>query len=232
MTNNFTLLYLEDDPLIRENFTEIFENYFDNVITTDNGDAALELFTQNDIEIAILDVNVNGMDGISVASKMREAKSEKELIILMISAYSDREKLMRAINLQLFGYLVKPVQNAQLFSTLDEITTTLLNKNVITLSQEYAWNVDADQLIHKNELLKLTKNETQAIKVLIEHKNNYLSACDIQYEIFKEREVEHNSCNNIVQLLSRLKKKIESLDSTSNYFIENCYGVGYRITIN
>ena len=58
-----------------------------------------------------------------------------------------------------------------------------------------------------------------------------MSACDIHHEIFGEKEMKHNSCNNIVQLLSRLKKKMDNLYPSSDYFIENCYGVGYRITI-
>ena len=231
MTNNFTLLYVEDDTLVRENFTEIFKTYFHKVISTDNGDEALKLYEHNKIDVAILDVNIYGLDGISVASRIREEKSEEDLIILMISAYSDREKLIRAINLQLFGYLIKPVENKKLFSTLNDMVTLLTNRNLISLTQEYKWNDSSTQLLHNDKELKLTKNETQAIKILIQNKNSYMSACDIQYDIFKEKAIERNNCNNIVQLLSRLKKKVEILYPTSNYFIENCYGVGYRITI-
>lgn len=231
MKNNFTLLYVEDDTLVRENFTEIFKTYFNRVISTDNGDEALKLYEENDIDVAILDVNINGLDGISVATKIREERNEEDLIILMISAHSDREKLIRAINLQLFAYLIKPVQNKKLYTTLHEIITTLTNRNLISLTKEYKWNESATHLLHNDKEVKLTKNEIHAIKVLIENKNNYMSACDIQYEIFKEKAIEHNNCNNIVQLLSRLKKKVDILYPSSNYFIENCYGVGYRITI-
>jgi len=232
MKNNFTLLYLEDDKIIRENFSEIFKTYFSTVISTDNGNEALELYEKNKIDVAILDVNVNGLDGISVASEIRKTSSEENLIILMISAHSDRKKLMRAINLQLFGYLTKPVHRQELFSSLDEIVTTLTIKNMLILTKEYKWNEASNQLFYKEKELKLTKNETKAIQSLIINKNSFMSACDIQYEIFGEKEMKHNSCNNIVQLLSRLKKKMDLLHHSSDYFIENCYGVGYRITIN
>jgi len=231
MKNNFTLLYVEDDKLVRENFSEIFKTYFNRVISTDNGDNALELYEKNSIDVAILDVNINGLDGISVASKLRQTSSEEDLIILMISAYSDKEKLMRAINLQLFGYLIKPVENKKLFSNLDEIIKILTAKNILFLTKEYQWNEVSNQLFYKEKELKLTKNETKAIQILINCKNSFLSACDIHYEIFGEKEMKHNSCNNIVQLLSRLKKKMDSLHHSCDYFIENCYGVGYRITI-
>ena len=232
MTNNFTLLYVEDDTIVRENLTEIFQNYFYRVIATDNGDEAIKLYETNKIDVAILDVNINGLDGISVASKMRKTTTEEDLIILMISAYSDREKLMRAINLQLFAYLVKPVENKKLFSTLDDIIKLLTNKNIITLTKEYQWNKITHQLFFKKDELKLTKNEASVIKTLVENKNSYMSACNIQNKIFKEKAMMHNNCNNIVQLLSRLKKKMDETHQSSDYFIENCYGIGYRITIN
>jgi len=232
MKNNFTLLYVEDDTIVRENFTEVFKTYFNRVISIDNGDEALKLYEKNKIDIAILDVNINGLDGISVASKIRETSNEDDLIILMISAYSDREKLMRAINLQLFGYLIKPVENKKLFSTLDEIIKLLTDKNIITLTKEYTWNESSNQILYKGTEVKLTKNETVVVKTLIENKNSFMSACDIQYEIFREKAIKHNNCNNIVQLLSRLKKKMDKMHQSSDYFIENCYGIGYRITIN
>jgi len=231
MKNNFTLLYVEDDKLVRENFCEIFKTYFNRVIATDNGDIALELYEKNSIDVAILDVNINGLDGISVASKLRQTSNEEELIILMISAYSDKEKLIRAINLQLFGYLLKPVENKKLFSSLEEIIKILTTKNILSLNKEYRWNEVSHQLFYKEKELKLTKNEIKAIEILIINKNSFMSACDIHSEIFGDEEMKHNSCNNIVQLLSRLKKKIDSLYHSSNYFIENCYGVGYRIMI-
>jgi len=230
MKNNYTLLYLEDDDLIRENFSLILKMFFKTVLSTDSGNEALKIYEENSIDVAILDVNVHGLDGISVASKLREHKSDEELIILMISAYSDREKLLRAINLQLFSYLTKPVKSKEFLDTLKSIIETLDQRSLTLLAGEYKWNTSTNTLLHEEHELQLTKNERMAVTVLIENQNSYMSACDIQEKIFKEKALEQNSCNNIVQLLSRLKKKIDSLHLSSEYFIENCYGIGYRIT--
>jgi len=232
MKNNFTLLYVEDDNLVRENFSEIFRTFFKDVLSTDNGDDALEIYKNNHIDVAILDVNINGLDGISVATKLREDKNDEELVILMISAYSDRDKLLRAINLQLFGYLIKPVKNRELFDVLNNIVDTLNQQSIIKLNGEYNWNEKLETLLLKDNEVKLTNHEKMAIKLLIKNKNFYMSACDIQESIFKGKELGQSSCNNIVQLFSRLKKKIDTLNSSSEYFIENCYGIGYRIIIN
>jgi len=56
-----------------------------------------------------------------------------------------------------------------------------------------------------------------------------MSACDIQEDLFSTEEKESLNGNNTVQLLSRLKKKLVKIDPNA-YFIENCYGLGYRIS--
>ncbi len=230
MRNDLTVLYVEDDQIVRENFTEIFEMYFNKVITTDNGDKALDLYQQNDIDIAILDISLPGMDGLTLASKIRE--NDDETIILMISAYSDKEKLLKAVNLGLFGYLVKPVTHKELDESIQKIISLIPDTSLLNLSKDYFWNSKDNFLMHENQDIKLTKNETKIIQALIENKNKYLSACDIQNALFNQKAASNDGCNNIVQLISRLRKKIFKLCNTDEYFIENCYGTGYKIIIS
>lgn len=225
MKKNVTLLYVEDDAVIRENFTQIFESYFSTVLSTDNGDEALKLYKENAVDIAIFDVQLNGMDGITLASTIRE--SDKELIILLISAYSDTPKLLQAIKLKLFGYLVKPVPLETLIKTIDDIAQSVSEKNIYHLSAEYSWDRRCDILYLHNKAVKLTKKETLVIGLLLENRNSYMSACEIQESLFTE-ELKVSNCNNTVQLLSRLKKKLEGVNPDT-YFIENGYAQGYRI---
>ena len=230
MTNNLTLLYVEDDTIIRENFIEIFKAYFGNVISTDNGNKALELYENNKIDVAILDISINGINGLSVAEKIRE--KDAKTVILMISAHSEKEKLLKAVNLHLFGYLVKPVSHKDLIEYMEKITSKLLKDSLTYLSNDYFWNDSKNTLFYKERLFKLTKNETRVIKILIKNKNMYLNACEIQNKLFKETSKDDTNCNNVVQLISRLKKKITDLTNTEDYFIENCYGTGYKIVIS
>ena len=116
MTNNLTLLYVEDNEIVRENFTEIFTKYFKNIITAENGKDALQLYKNNKIDLAILDISIPIINGLNVAAKIRENDSKTEII--MLSAYSDKPKLLQAVNLHLFSYLIKPVQHNELHDTL------------------------------------------------------------------------------------------------------------------
>ncbi len=230
MRNDLTLLYVEDDQVVRENFTEILETYFDRVITTDNGNKALELYKKNSVDVAILDISIPGMNGLNVAAKIRE--KDDETIILIISAHSDKDKLLKAVNLGLFGYLVKPVTHTQLDESLQKIIKSLPESSLLNLSKGYFWNSKDSLLIYKNEEIKLTKYEIKTIHLLIENRNKYLTACDIQESIFTQKDSSDTACNNVVQLISRLRKKIFKRFDTEDYFIENCYGAGYKIIIS
>ncbi|MEN8302510.1 MAG: response regulator transcription factor [Campylobacterota bacterium] len=230
MRNDLTLLYVEDDQVVRENFTEIFETYFERVITTDNGNEALKLYKKNSIDVAILDISIPGMNGLNVASKIRE--SDDEITLLIISAHSDKEKLLKAVNLGLFGYLVKPVTHKQLDESIQKIIKSIPSSSLLTLPKNYFWNAKESLLFYKDEDIKLTKNETKIIQTMIENKNKYLTACDIQENIFDTNESSDSKCNNVVQLISRLRKKIFKRFNTEDYFIENCYGTGYKIIVS
>jgi len=230
MRNGLTLLYVEDDQVVRENFTEILETYFEKVITTDNGNRALELYEKNTVDVAILDISIPGMNGLNVAAKIRE--SDDETILLIISAHSDKDKLLKAVNLGLFGYLVKPVTHKQLDESMQKILKSIPESSLLNLQKNYFWNSKDSLLLHKDEDIKLTKNETKIIQTLIENKNKYLTACDIQENIFNAKDASDTTCNNVVQLISRLRKKIFKRFDSEDYFIENCYGAGYKIIIS
>ena len=229
MIRNATLLYVEDNKTVRENFTEIFKTYFKNVITSDNGKEALKLYNANSVDVAILDVSIPGMDGITLAEKIRQ--KSPDTIILIISAYSEKETLLRAVNLGLFGYMIKPVTHKDLMSNIDKIINKLPTDSLVNLPMNYKWEDKQNILYYKESPIKLTRNETKSIKILIANRNKYITSCQIQEEIFEKKDSEDNYCNNIVQLISRLKKKIIKLNNSKDYFIENGYGIGYRIVI-
>ena len=229
MIDELTLLYVEDDIVVRENFIQIFELYFSKVLTADNGRDALRLYDENHIDVAILDISIPEINGLNVASKIRE--KDEEIIILIITAYSDKEKLLKAINLGLFGYLVKPVTHAVIDKSLQKIIKGLSKKSLLSISKECYWNNRKKQLLYKNQNIKLTKNEVNIIQLLIDNKNHFLDATTIQDEIFMQKDLLVNNSNNVVQIISRLKKKMFKIYNTDDFFIENCYGVGYKINV-
>ncbi|NOR57562.1 MAG: response regulator, partial [Sulfurimonas sp.] len=95
--SKFSILYAEDDERIREKYAKFLRLYFKDVYEATNGKEALELYDENRPDVIILDINMPIINGLEVAKIIRRRDNETQLIIL--SAYSDREKLLVATEL-------------------------------------------------------------------------------------------------------------------------------------
>jgi DNA-binding response OmpR family regulator len=230
MIDNLSILYVEDDDVVRESFEQILQLYFSKVIVADNGKSALELYSSHKPDLAILDISIPHLSGLDVAAKIRAENTD--IPIIMLTAFADQDKLLKAVNLQLFAYLVKPVSQSKLDKTLHKVKKKLLTRKLIRLSSNYIWDSTAEALFYQKEAIKLTLNESKIIALLCLNPNKYYTAANISEHIFDdENEAINNDStyNNIVQIMSRLKKKLIKKYASDSFFIENTYSAGYKI---
>lgn len=228
MKNNLTLLYVEDNEIVRENFTMIFSQYFEHILTASNGIDALEIYEKNAsvIDIAILDITIPHMSGLELAEHIR--KEDKDTEIIMLTGHYEKDKLLVAVNLHLFCYLVKPVKKDELKDSLTRLLTKIEKKHTLQLKANYSFNTKSENLYYKNRLIKLSKNEKKLISYLASNMDDHHNACSISDHIFN-KPVDDELCNNVVQLISRFKKKMLDLYDRDSFFIDNIYGLGYKI---
>lgn len=83
-----------------------------------NGREALELFDEHDIQIAVLDIEMPGINGIEAAQEMRRRKSSCSIIFL--TAFDDFSYAKKAIGIRVLDYLLKPCKEEELIGVLDE----------------------------------------------------------------------------------------------------------------
>ncbi len=226
--NDLNLLYVEDDIEALEDVVFLLKRYFKKIYTASNGEDALDIFSLNSIDIVLLDINIPKINGLQLATKIREIN--EKIPILFLSAHSETQKLLSAINLQATSYLIKPFNVDELRSSiLKAVNFVKKEKNttdIIFLNNGFSWNKYNSELYYKKQLLSLTKNEILLIKILLKNKNMFLTAEQLSEIIFENKKVEHNS---IVQLISRFKNKTIKKTNNNFFFIENIYSQGYRI---
>lgn len=227
--NNLTLLYVEDDAALRDQFSDILGRYFAKVFTAEDGKKALELYDKHTIDLAILDISLPQVSGLEVATYIREHSS---VPIIMMSAYTDQDKLLQAANLQIFAYLVKPVTFESFNATLRKVIASVNKSDTLDLAGGFTWNFTSQELQYNSELIRITKNEKKVLSLLCQHPRRYFQACEIQNELFHEANALQGECNNIVQLISRFKNKILKAFDVRDFFIDNSYGEGYRIKLD
>lgn len=226
--NDLTLLYVEDDLEALEDVVYLLKRYFSKIYTATNGEEALELFDKNSPDIVLLDINIPKINGLQVASKIKEINDE--IPILFLTAHSETEKLLKAIDLRAISYIIKPFSieelNESILKTIKMINKQSSNNNILTFTDSFSWNIELKELSYQKEKLDLTKNEILLIELLINNKSRFLTAQDISEMIFQDKQVESNS---IVQLISRFKNKVAKQTKLKRFFIENIYSQGYRI---
>ncbi len=89
---------------------------FEVVAQAGDGLEAVALATQTEPDIALLDVKMPGMDGIDVARKILE---QRPIPVVMVTAFSHRELVERAVDAGVFGYLVKPFREGDLLPAIE-----------------------------------------------------------------------------------------------------------------
>jgi len=201
---SLNILYAEDDDIIRSNISKTLKLFCNDVIEADNGVSALELFHQKNVNIVILDYVMPLIDGYNVAKEIR--KIDKDIPIFITSSYTEKEKLLSMIGLNIIGYLEKPIDFNELMQMLQKCADILVDRG--RLKSSFGQGLEYDY-INKNitvndKIVELTKNEYQFIEMLLKHKSSVVLIQDIENTIFAGA-VELNTLRNMVY---RLRKKI------------------------
>jgi two-component system, response regulator PdtaR len=107
----------EDEAIIRLDLKEMLvEEGYEVVAETGRGDEAIDLVREHEPDVAILDIKMPGIDGLTAA---REIASERRAAVLILTAFSQRHLVERARDAGALAYLVKPFQRSDLVPALE-----------------------------------------------------------------------------------------------------------------
>jgi DNA-binding response OmpR family regulator len=112
MTAAPRILVVDDERFFREGIRDALEAAGFACVTAATGVEALDLAADPAIGVVVLDVVLPGLDGLEVLRRLRERQPELRVIIL--SAYTDQERVLEALRLGAFDYLAKPLHDEEL----------------------------------------------------------------------------------------------------------------------
>jgi two-component system, response regulator PdtaR len=116
-TGAIRIVVAEDEAIIRLDLTEMLaEEGFLVVGETGRGDEVLDLVTAVDPDLAILDIKMPGLDGLSVA---RAIAATRQCAVIILTAFSQRDLIAEARDAGVLGYLVKPFQKPELVAAVE-----------------------------------------------------------------------------------------------------------------
>jgi len=113
---NESILIVEDEEMMRAILRQLLESANFDVYTADSAEAALEIFSSNDIVITLTDIKMSGRDGLALLDQIKSI--DPEAVVIIMTAYSSVDTAVAALRKGAYDYVTKPFVNEDLVQTV------------------------------------------------------------------------------------------------------------------
>lgn len=231
-TKDLSLLLVEDYAPLRNDMAEVLEDLFKTVVVASNGVEALKLYRDyrqehgKHVDIVISDIVMPYMNGVDLCEILRQEHEAQPIIIL--SAYTDSEYLLRLINLGIAQFINKPIEQDELLETLYSVSEKLQTEEVpvslshlVHLGDDMIWNKKKEILLREQLPVSLTRHEGIMMQLFVEKSEEVCTSDEImQYFYLQGIDLDEKNIRNLVfKVRKKLPKKA----------IESIYGLGYKL---
>lgn len=220
-----TILLIEDDPNITDFMEVVLDQERYQLTIASTGMEALTAFQTTTIDLVLLDLGLPDIDGIDLLKILRK---RMHLPIIIISARSNEEEKVKALDLGADDYVTKPFGTNEL---LARIRTALRHQNVQTEATEIIENkalmIDFEkQLVYKDDQeIHLTKNEYRILALMFRQLGKVVTYQTLMTEVWGPYS---DDSQTLRVNMSNIRKKIEKETLKPEYLITEI-GVGYRL---
>ncbi len=205
--NQSSILLAEDEQRVRESFKKVLLLYVDEVYTAADGEEAYELYKKHNPSIIITDIKMPKINGLELIKKIRQ--KNRDIPIIVTSAYTDQDFLLESIKLSLVEYVVKPIKERDLSRLLKECAQKLYEKSekVVKLTNDSLYDFENKILSIKKESISLTQKEIEFFEILLAHRGNLVTKQDIEDKLYIYEEAPPSALKNLV---FKLRKKLNT----------------------
>ena len=194
--------------------------FFKEVYVAIDGYDGLDKYENYLPDIIMTDLKMPNMGGFELIKELEKRASKSYTII--VSAHTDTELLIEAINKGVHRYLIKPITEDELFEAFNayfEKIDKILPQSV-QLETNMHFDLNKNQIILEGEELHLNKKETLLMKLLCSDINKSFSYEEIEYQVWGSDSMSLSAIRSVVR---DLRKKI------GQDYIINISGLGYRL---
>ena len=217
--NNLTVLIVENESDGKKIVQEVMRDKFEKVITAQNGDEGLKKFKKYNPNMVITDVFMPIMNGLDMAKYIKEIS--KDTPIIVFSANSEKETLLKAIDVGVDKYVLRPIDLDNFLVILEDVAKNKIETaNIIQVASGYSFNKIKRVLIRDGVEISLTKKELAFISLLIKRLGTLVLHDEIKSVVWVGESVTEAAIRTFVK---RVRDKVGSS------FIKNVPGLGYKI---
>ncbi|MAC83941.1 MAG: DNA-binding response regulator [Arcobacter sp.] len=205
LLKELTVLLVDDQKELIETLSITLSLFFKEVITSSDGEEALEIFKHNPIDVIITDYVMPKMSGYDLCSEIRSIN--KKIPIAIMSNYIEQDKLLNVIPLNISEYIVKPITYHKLLKILLKVASNFEDENTSyeKITDTIVYNIKLKKLLDGKKEISLSNSEIKVIELFIKKKNVLLTNDEISYTINKD---DNKSIQAIKNIIHRIRQKI------------------------
>ena len=227
------ILVCEDEASIRDFVVINLKRSGYEVVEAGSGEEALQKFEDytGDVDIALLDIMLPGMDGFAVCKELRQKSSSMGIIIL--TARTQEMEKVGGLMMGADDYVTKPFSPSELMARVDALyrrVMALRSREEVSYLEEiesgdFVLNLRSRTLLKQGQPIELTQVEFQIMEYFFTNPGKALSRTNILTRVWGE---EYFGEEKIVYVnIRRLRMKIEE-DPSSPQYILTVWGMGYK----
>ena len=232
-TKDLSVLLVEDYEPLRNDMSEMFDDLFKCVVVASDGSEALSLYQEHyttqgkNFDLLVTDIQMPVMNGVELSESVRDIHEDQEIIVL--SAHTDSDYLLRLINLGIAQFITKPIKHEELLDALSHVSKKINTVDVesqdtllMDLGENYIWDKENLLLTQDKNRIDLTRHELFLMQLFADKEGKVCSNDDIMQDFYGHGiDIAEKSIRNLVFKL-RKKLPIKSISSI--------YGMGYKLT--
>ena len=235
--NAYNILVVEDEKEIAEAVEIYLLNQGYNVFKAFNGMEGLKVLENEEIHLAIVDIMMPVMDGITFTMKARE---NHNFPIIMLSAKSEEVDKIMGLNIGADDYVTKPFKPLELLARVNSqlrrytkymniqkassIEVEAVNENIYTIGG-LELNDDTKEVSVNGNPVRLTPIEFKILGLLIKNPGRVFPAEEIYERVWNEAAI---NTDTVMVHVRNIREKIE-LDPKNPRYLKVVWGVGYKI---
>jgi DNA-binding response OmpR family regulator len=230
MDKQINILIVEDEIFAQKYLFKILQSLgFSNIDEASNAKEALEIVKNKPINLAFMDINIDGaVDGIECSKLLNK---EYDLPVIFTTSYWDILKINESKEVNIYGYLIKQFEQNDVDAALgvalkmislhqrfEDKQSVCNDSDAIDLGEGHIYHFSSKTLFWQNNSLNLTKKELDVLDFFCRNINQNLSYDTLKAHVWENRDV---SDSTIRDTISRLKRKVPLLQ------IGNILSFGY-----
>ena len=227
----YNILVVDDDKEIVESIEIYLRNEGYKVFKAYDGLEALDILTNEEIHLILMDIMMPKLDGIKATIKIRQ---EKNIPIILVSAKGEDTDKILGLNIGADDYITKPFNLLELIARVKSNLRRYMNfgnfnnetREDVLRSGGLELNTSTKEVKVDGNQVKVTPIEYRILELLLSKKGRVFSIDEIYEKVWKEESF--NVENTVAVHIRRIREKIE-INPKEPRYLKVVWGIGYKI---